>query len=77
MENTLQQNTSAAQLAELKESFLQMDADGDGFITASELRGAMGESANSNEIEEMIRQADTDGNGQVDYNEFIQMMTKD
>ncbi|XP_070538755.1 calmodulin-like [Ptychodera flava] len=63
---------------QLRAAFRAFDKDGDGFIGAQELRNVManlGEKMTEEEIEEMIREADTDGNGQVDYEEFVQMMT--
>ena len=47
------------------------DRNGDGFISASELRHVMcclGEKLSDDEIREMIRAADIDGNGRIDYN---------
>ena len=48
------------------------------FISASELKTmmkrAMGEELTDEEVDEMIREADIDGDGQVDFEEFCQMM---
>jgi len=55
----------------------QFDKDGNGRISASELRHVMtnlGEKLSQEEVEEMIREADTDGDGQVNYEEFVSMM---
>ena len=63
---------------ETLEAFRVFDVDGDGFITADELRTVMkklGENLSAAEVDEMIRTADSDGDGQVDYVEFIKMMT--
>ena len=46
------------------------DKDGNGYITAAELRYVManlGEKMTDDEIDEMLREADTDGDGQIDY----------
>ncbi|KAK2541158.1 hypothetical protein Q9233_000804 [Columba guinea] len=53
-------------------------ADGNGYISAAELRHVMtnlGEKLTDEEVDEMIREADIDGDGQVNYEEFVQMMT--
>ncbi|XP_072994298.1 calmodulin-1 [Typha latifolia] len=63
---------------ELKEAFKVFDKDQNGFISASELRNVMmnlGEKLTDEEIEQMIREADVDGDGQVNYEEFVRMMT--
>uniref|UniRef100_A0A8B9GUV1 Calmodulin n=1 Tax=Astyanax mexicanus TaxID=7994 RepID=A0A8B9GUV1_ASTMX len=69
-----------------KEAFSLFDKDGDGTITTKEL-GTVMRSLGQNpteaelqdmineEVDEMIREADIDGDGQVNYEEFVQMMT--
>jgi calmodulin len=55
---------------ELRESFRVFDKNGDGYITASELRQVMltlGEKLTDDEVNEMIREADVDGDGKVNY----------
>lgn len=62
---------------ELRESFKVFDKNGDGYISASELRHVMttlGEKLSDEEVEEMIREADIDGDGKVNYQEFVKMM---
>ncbi|WFD30817.1 hypothetical protein MSPP1_001841 [Malassezia sp. CBS 17886] len=62
---------------EIKEAFKVFDKDGNGFISAAELRHVMtnlGEKLSDQEVEEMIREADTDGDGQINYDEFVKMM---
>ncbi|KAG6512462.1 calmodulin-like [Zingiber officinale] len=62
---------------ELMEAFKVFDKDSNGFISAQELRHVManlGEKLTDEEVDEMIREADIDGDGQVDYQEFVQMM---
>jgi calmodulin len=61
---------------EIREAFRVFDKDGNGFISAAELRHVMtnlGEKLTDEEVDEMIREADIDGDGQVNYEgEFIQ-----
>lgn len=62
---------------ELREAFAVFDKDGNGFISAEELKSALlnlGEKLEDQEINAMIAAADKDGNGQIDYEEFIAMM---
>ena len=62
---------------ELIEAFKVFDKDGNGLISAHELRFVMttaGEKLSEDEIDEMIREADIDGDGYIDYEEFVRMM---
>lgn len=62
---------------EMMEAFKIFDADGNGNITAEELRQIMenlGEKLTKDEVEAMVKEADTDGDGQINYNEFVRMM---
>lgn len=46
------------------------DKDGNGYITAAELRFVMtnlGEKMTDEEVDEMVKEADKDGDGQIDY----------
>jgi len=59
------------------EAFKVFDVDGDGFITAEELRQIMaklGETLTDEEVEMMIDEADVDGDGQVSYKEFSKLL---
>ncbi|XP_046710971.1 calmodulin-1a isoform X2 [Silurus meridionalis] len=62
---------------EIHEAFRVFDKDGNGFISGAELRVVMmnlGEKVTDQEVDEMIQEADKDGDGQVNYQEFVQMM---
>merc|ERR1711907_714538 len=59
------------------EAFKVFDRDGNGFISAAELRHVMpnlGEKLTDEEVDEMIREADVDGDGQINYDEFVKIM---
>ena len=63
---------------ELREAFQVFDKDGDGFISADELKDVMmnlGEELTDEEINEMITEADIDGDGKVSYEDFIITLT--
>ncbi len=62
---------------ELKEAFLVFDKDGNGVISATELKSVManlGECPTDAEIAEMIKEADADGDGQINFKEFLKLM---
>ncbi|KAK3603071.1 hypothetical protein CHS0354_015766 [Potamilus streckersoni] len=64
--------------ASLREAFQMFDEDGNGFISAAELKQVMtnlGEKLTDEEVDQMIREADTDGDGQVNYEEFLAVMS--
>ena len=62
---------------ELKEAFDVFDRDGNGQISASELRQVMihlVEKLTDEEIDEMIGEADLDGDDHMNFEEFVRMM---
>jgi calmodulin len=63
---------------DLMMAFKVFDLDGDGFISASELRQVMtslGDQMSEEEVGRMLQEADTDGDGKINYEEFVHRMT--
>nr|XP_060632377.1 calmodulin-A-like [Anolis sagrei ordinatus] len=63
---------------EVRKAFQVFDKDGNGYVSAAELRHIMtklGEKLTDEEVEEMIKEADVDGDGQVNYEEFVRIMS--
>jgi calcium-dependent protein kinase len=59
---------------DLQPTFRELDTDGDGQLSASELRTGYNEIFGTNpstDFEEMMSNVDTDGSGFIDYSEFI------
>ena len=55
---------------EIRQAFRVFDRDGNGSISAAELRHVMtnlGEDCTEEEVDEMIREADANGDGEVNY----------
>ncbi|CAM1311893.1 Uncharacterised protein g5829 [Pycnogonum litorale] len=70
---------SEEQVAEFREAFMLFDKDEDGRITSAELGVVMrslGQRPTENELRDMVNEVDTDGNGTIEFNEFLQMMSK-
>ncbi|KAH3853236.1 calmodulin-A-like [Dreissena polymorpha] len=62
---------------DLRQAFNVFDKDGTGKISAAELRHVMsnlGEKLTEEEVDEMLREADVDGDGEINYEEFVQLM---
>ncbi|KAM6909049.1 calcium-binding protein 2-like [Xenentodon cancila] len=73
------ETTDMLGLKELKSAFLQFDLDGDGKITQEELKEAMktllGEKLKKGEQEEMLRELDINADGNIDFEEFVMMLS--
>ena len=64
-------------VAEYKDAFSVFDKDGDGFISAVELKEVMlslGEKTNDQYIKQMMLAADINKDGKIDFQEFMNMM---
>jgi calcium-dependent protein kinase len=59
----------------LYEAFKAFDKDSSGKISTEEIRNVM-KTDDASKIEELIKTFDTNGDGEIDYNEFISMMSK-
>merc|ERR1711964_688548 len=62
---------------ELIESFKVFDRDGNGYISAADLKHIMtnhGEKLTDGELDGMIREADVDNHGRINYQQFVKMM---
>ena len=69
---------NADEIEEIKEAFDIFDTDKSGAISVSELLKAMtslGFDSKNPAIFNMISDMDEDGNGEIDFNEFLDMMT--
>lgn len=65
------------QLNELREAFKVFDKDGDGTVTTAELGDVMeslGQHPTEAELHEMINEVDVDGNGEIEFEEFAEMV---
>ena len=59
--------------------FQSFNNDGDGYITADDLRKCMrefNENVTDDELAKFVVAADNDGDGRVSYEEFVQVMNK-
>ena len=55
------------------------DKDKSGYIDGKEIilvTGTLGQALSAEELQAFMAEADLDGDGKLDYNEFVQMMTK-
>merc|ERR1712091_694775 len=69
---------SEEQIEEIREAFNLFDADNSGAIDIRELKAAMralGFEVKKEELKKMISDIDNDGNGDIDFGEFLEMMT--
>uniref|UniRef100_A0A3Q0SF65 EF-hand domain-containing protein n=1 Tax=Amphilophus citrinellus TaxID=61819 RepID=A0A3Q0SF65_AMPCI len=66
-------------LKELQSAFLQFDTDGDGIINQEELKEALktllGEKLKKGELEEILKELDINADGNIDFEEFVMMLS--
>lgn len=66
------------EIEELREAFELFDTDGNGTIDPNELKSAMkslGLEAKNHTVYQMISDIDKDGTGDIDFDEFLDLMT--
>ncbi|XP_025709353.1 calmodulin-like [Callorhinus ursinus] len=64
---------------DVQEVFRAFDLDGNGRISVDELKQAMaklGQTLSQEEVDAMIQEADVDKDGQVDYQEFLRILSQ-
>ena len=66
-----------AGMERLAEAFDRIDSDGKGFISHDDLKEVLGDDYDQNLVDQMIQEADFKKNGQVDYEEFLELMFGD
>ncbi|XP_078488474.1 calmodulin-like [Ciona intestinalis] len=79
MELKTNERPEQAEDEELREAFKVFDRDGNGLISRAELSqvmGNLGEQLSEKDLNDMISEADKNGDGQIDYEEFVQMVAK-
>lgn len=62
---------------DFRESFKVFDRDGNGYVSAAELRHVMtnlGEKLTDDEVDEMLQAFDMDRDGQLNYEDMVNMM---
>ena len=67
------------QILEFKEAFKLFDKDGGGSIDVDELGDAMralGQDPDPEELQAMVDEVDEDGSGEIEFDEFLILMTK-
>lgn len=67
-------------LADLRQSFAVLDADGDGYLTAAELRLAftdVGAPPDDDAVRAILRSGDTDGDGRISFVEYCALLAED
>eukprot|EP00929_Paragymnodinium_shiwhaense_P096473 TRINITY_DN5805_c0_g2_i1.p1 TRINITY_DN5805_c0_g2~~TRINITY_DN5805_c0_g2_i1.p1 ORF type:complete len:511 (+),score=145.46 TRINITY_DN5805_c0_g2_i1:125-1657(+) len=72
--NVIATQLSDSQIKALTDTFQQLDADGDGQLTAQELKEGLAKAGIKQippELEAIMKEVDVDGSGRIDYTEFL------
>jgi calmodulin len=70
---------SEDKIAEFRCAFELFDKDGDGIITTRELGiviSYLGQTPTEEELKELVKEVDTDGTGDIEFNDFLELMSK-
>ena len=70
---------TAEQIQEFRQAFDIIDRNGDGVITVDDLASVMraiGQAPTHSELQDMIREVDADGNENIDFTEFLALMSR-
>jgi len=65
------------QIAQFRDTYSIFDKNGDGGVSVLELGHVMrclGQNPSDNEVQEMFAQVDVDGSGEIDFEEFLEIM---
>ncbi|XP_040887221.1 calcium-binding protein 2 [Toxotes jaculatrix] len=73
------ETTDMLGLKELQSAFVQFDLDGDGKINQDEMKEAvktlLGEKLKKGELEEILKELDINADGNIDFEEFVMMLS--
>lgn len=72
--NIIAGQMSEAEIADLRETFKALDANGDGFLTVTELRDGIDQAQLRHpllDLDAVVEGVDADGSGLIDYTEFL------
>ena len=72
-------NLTEQKIAEFREAFGLFDKDGDGHVTPKELMvvlQSLGQQPSEEDVKSMIGEVDDDGNGEIEFEEFVQLMSR-
>ena len=60
----------------LEATFKMFDKDGNGTISADEIKSVLGKAVDAKQLEQVIKEVDINGDGEISLNEFKEMMLK-